>query len=183
VKVTSTALPGVLLLEPKVFRDSRGEFMESFNQKSFEAATGLAPRFVQDNYSRSLRNVLRGLHYQVRQPQDKLVWVAQGAIFDVAVDLRRSSPAFGRWFGCELSAQNRRQMWIPAGFAHGFLVLSDSADVLYKATDFYAPEHERCIVWDDPALGIAWPQLGEPPLLSAKDAAAARLPQAELAQD
>lgn len=180
MKVTPTGLPGVLVLEPKVFRDSRGEFMESFNQRSFEAATGLAPRFVQDNYSRSLRNVLRGLHYQVRQQQDKLVWVAQGAVFDVAVDVRRSSPTFGRWFGTELSSANRRQLWIPAGFAHGFLVLSESADVLYKATDFHAPEHERGIVWDDPGLAIEWPQRGGRPLLSAKDAAAVTLAEAEL---
>jgi dTDP-4-dehydrorhamnose 3,5-epimerase len=180
VKVTPTALPGVLVLEPRVFRDSRGEFMESFNQQTLAATAGISRAFVQDNYSHSVRGVLRGLHYQVRQPQDKLVWAAQGAIFDVAVDVRRGSPTFRRWVGVELSSQNRRQLWIPAGFAHGFLVLSESADVLYKATDYYAPEHERSIVWNDASLAIAWPELGMAPVLSAKDAAAPGLADAEL---
>jgi len=168
--VTPTAIPDVLLLEPKVFGDSRGFFFESYNQRAFEAAVGWAPQFVQDNQSRSGRGVLRGLHYQVKQPQGKLVRVVAGAVFDVAADIRPGSPTFGRWMGMELSEGNKRQLWIPPGLAHGFLVLSDTADVLYKTTDFYAPEHERCIIWNDPGLDIRWP-LAEPPILSGKDAA------------
>lgn len=169
MQATRLAIPDVILLEPRVFGDDRGFFMETFNQRDFEATTGLRPHFVQDNHSRSQRGVLRGLHYQIRQPQGKLVRVVSGEIFDVAVDLRRRSPTFGRWLGCVLSADNKRQMWIPEGFAHGFLVLSESADVLYKATDYYAPAHERCLAWNDPSVGIEWPLEGIQPLLSAKD--------------
>ncbi|AMO37815.1 dTDP-4-dehydrorhamnose 3,5-epimerase [Thauera humireducens] len=169
MQATRLAIPDVILLEPRVFGDDRGFFMETFNHRDFEAATGLHPDFVQDNHSRSQRGVLRGLHYQIRQPQGKLVRVVGGEIFDVAVDLRRRSPTFGRWLGCVLSADNKRQMWIPEGFAHGFLVLSESADVLYKATDYYAPAHERCLAWNDPSVGIEWPLEGIQPLLSAKD--------------
>lgn len=179
MKVVATAIPEVLVLEPKVFGDSRGFFMESFNQKVFGELTGVALPFVQDNHSRSAQGVLRGLHYQVRQPQGKLVRVARGAVFDVAVDVRRGSPTFGRWVGTELSEENQRQMWVPPGFAHGFLVLSASADFLYKTTDYYAPEHERCIAWDDPAIGIGWPLSG-PPRLSAKDLQGASLAAAEV---
>lgn len=179
MKVIPTAIPEVLVLEPKVFGDARGFFMESYNARAFGEATGLDVDFVQDNHSRSARGVLRGLHYQIRQPQGKLVRVVNGAVFDVAVDLRRSSPTFGRWAGVELTAENHRQLWIPPGFGHGFLVLSESADFLYKATDYYAPEHERCIRWDDPALGIAWPLAGEP-LLSAKDREGRVLADAEV---
>ena len=169
MKVTSTALPEVLILEPRVFGDARGFFTESYNARAFAEATGLRDvEFVQDNHSRSARGVLRGLHYQLRQPQGKLVRVAAGAVFDVAVDIRRDSPNFGQWASAVLSAENRRQLWIPPGFAHGFLVLSDSAEFLYKTTDYYAPALERCIRWDDPALAIAWP-LSAPPVLSAKD--------------
>jgi len=168
--ITPTAIADVLLLEPKVFGDSRGFFFESYNQRAFEAAAGWAPQFVQDNHSRSGRGVLRGLHYQVEQPQGKLVRVVAGAVFDVAVDIRPGSPTFGRWVGMELSGDNKRQLWIPPGLAHGFLVVSDTADFLYKTTDFYAPEHERCIIWNDPGLDIHWP-LSEPPILSGKDAA------------
>jgi len=152
-----TALAGVLILEPRVFGDARGFFMESFNRRVFEQLTGAHADFVQDNHSRSAKGVLRGLHYQIRQPQGKLVRVVRGAVFDVAVDLRRSSPTFGRWVGAELTEDNHRQLWVPPGLAHGFVVLSDSADFLYKTTDYYAPEHERCIAWDDPAIGIDWP--------------------------
>lgn len=178
MKSLAQAIPDVLVLEPRVFNDARGFFFESFNQDVFEAATGLSRRFVQDNHSRSAKGVLRGLHYQVTQPQGKLVRVCAGEIFDVAVDVRRTSPTFGRWVGVVLSAENKRQMWIPEGFAHGFLTLSDSADVLYKATDYYAPHHERCIRWDDPAVGITWPG-GMTPLLSAKDANGVSLDDAE----
>lgn len=171
MKITPTRIPDVLVLEPEVFHDARGFFCESFNQREFDAATGTRFTFVQDNHSRSGRNVLRGLHYQIRQPQGKLVRVVHGAVFDVAVDLRRSSATFGRWVGTELSAGNRKQLWIPPGFAHGFLVLSAAADSLYKTTDYHAPQHERCIRWDDPALAIAWP-LQQPPLLSERDARA-----------
>ncbi|TAN13407.1 MAG: dTDP-4-dehydrorhamnose 3,5-epimerase [Burkholderiaceae bacterium] len=170
MKATPTRIPDVLILEPEVFHDARGFFLESFNRQAFAAATGTQLTFVQDNQSRSARGVLRGLHYQILQPQGKLVHVAQGAVFDVAVDLRHSSATFGQWVGTELSAENHRQLWIPPGFAHGFLVLSDSADSLYKTTDYYAPEHERCIRWDDRTLGIRWPLDGNP-LLSARDAA------------
>jgi dTDP-4-dehydrorhamnose 3,5-epimerase len=178
MRVIDTPLPEVLVLEPRVFEDARGFFFESFNQRAFLAATGLEPRFVQNNHSRSKKNSLRGLHYQVRQPQGKLVRVAAGAVFDVAVDLRRSSPRFGKWTGALLSAENRRMVWIPEGFGHGFLVLSDSADFLYQTTDYYAPEHERCVIWSDPEIGIDWPVTGEP-ILSPKDLAGRRLRDAD----
>lgn len=168
MKVIQTSIPEVLILEPRVFGDARGFFLESYNQRIFSEATGLAPEFVQDNHSRSARGVLRGLHYQIHQPQGKLVRVTAGEVYDVAVDLRKSSRTFGRWVGEYLSAENKRMMWVPEGFAHGFLVLSEHAEFLYKTTDYYAPEHERCIRWDDPELGIEWPLQG-PPLLSAKD--------------
>lgn len=174
MKVTATALPEVLIIEPKVFGDSRGFFFESFNQKVFQDATGVTLPFVQDNHSRSAQGVLRGLHYQIQQAQGKLVRVAIGTVFDVAVDLRRSSPRFGQWVGVELSDSNQKQLWIPPGFGHGFVVLSESADFLYKATDYYAPQHERCIVWNDPAIGIQWPGSIHPQL-SAKDLAGCRL--------
>jgi len=177
MKVSDTELPGVRLIEPRVFGDDRGFFLETWNAASF-AAAGLDVAFVQDNHSRSQRGVLRGLHYQVVAPQGKLVRVTAGAVFDVAVDLRRSSPHFGRWTGHELSAANKAMLWIPPGFAHGFLVLSDEADFLYKCTALYAPEHDRALRWDDPALAIDWP-LDRPPLLSAKDAAAPLLADAE----
>jgi dTDP-4-dehydrorhamnose 3,5-epimerase len=178
MKVIETGLPGVLILEPRVFGDERGFFLESYNRQRF-AELGLPTDFVQDNHSRSARNVLRGLHYQIRQPQGKLVRVVRGAVFDVAVDLRRSSPTFGRWEGIELSEDNRRMLWIPPGFAHGFLVLTEYADFLYKTTDFYAPEHERCLRWDDPEVGIAWPLEGEP-VLSAKDRMGVALAMADV---
>ena len=165
----STSIPGVLMFEPKVFGDGRGFFFESFNHDRFEAAIGGPVRFVQDNHSRSVQGVLRGLHYQAEQPQGKLVRVVCGSVFDVAVDIRPDSPTFGRWMGTELTADNKRLLWIPPGLAHGFLVLSETADFLYKTTDFYAPQHERCIIWDDPVLDIRWP-LDRPPTLSAKDA-------------
>jgi len=171
MKVTPTAIADVLIIEPKVFGDQRGFFLESFNQRAFNAATGTDFNFVQDNHSRSAKNVLRGLHYQVGQPQGKLVRVVRGAVFDVAVDIRPASPTFGKWFGLELSEENHRQLWVPPGLAHGFLVLSDSAEFLYKTTDYYAPEQERCIVWNDSTLGITWPLKGGAPLLSGKDAA------------
>lgn len=162
--VTPTAIPDVLLLEPRVFSDDRGYFFESYNARDFREATGLDVTFVQDNHSMSVRGVLRGLHYQIRQPQGKLMRAVGGSVFDVAVDLRKSSPTFGRWAGAVLSAENRRQLWIPPGFAHGFLALSDTAEVLYKTTDYWYPEHERTLLWKDPALGIAWPVDGEPRL-------------------
>jgi dTDP-4-dehydrorhamnose 3,5-epimerase len=168
--VTKTNIPDVLILEPKVFGDSRGFFFESFNQQDFNQVTGLDVNFVQDNHSRSSQGVLRGLHYQLQQAQGKLVRVGRGAVFDVAVDIRRSSLTFGQWTGTELTEINHKQLWIPAGFAHGFVVLSESADFLYKTTDYYSPEHERCIAWNDPAIGITWPQ-GQTPQLSAKDQA------------
>jgi len=176
--VLETTLPGVLILEPKVYGDARGFFMESYNRRRF-AELGLPTEFVQDNHSRSARHVLRGLHYQIRQPQGKLVRVVRGAVFDVAVDLRRASPRFGRWVGVELSEDNRRMLWIPPGFAHGFLVLSETADFLYKTTDYYAPAYERCIRWDDPDIGIAWPLAGEP-VLSTKDREGRLLREAEV---
>ena len=179
MKITPTAIPDVLLIEPKVFGDARGFFFESFNLKVFQEATGLAPAFVQDNHSRSARNVLRGLHYQIQQPQGKLVRVVAGEVFDVAVDIRKGSPSFGQWVGDVLSAENRKQLWLPPGFAHGFLVLSEFAEFLYKTTDYWAPEHERCIRWNDPQLAIDWPLQGEP-ALSAKDAAGRLLREAEL---
>ncbi len=179
MRFTPTALPEVLIVEPKVHGDARGFFMESFNQRAFDAAVGRHVEFVQDNHSRSLRGVLRGLHYQLPpHAQGKLVRVARGAVFDVAVELRRSSPGFGRWVGVELSEDNQRQLWIPPGFAHGFLVLSESADFLYKTTDYYAPECEASVRWDDPALAIGWPLAGAAPQVSAKDAAAPPLAQA-----
>ncbi|GAB3774046.1 dTDP-4-dehydrorhamnose 3,5-epimerase [Ramlibacter monticola] len=178
MKVISTAIPEVLVLEPKVFGDARGFFLESFNRKVFREATGVEDDFVQDNHSRSARGILRGLHYQIQQTQGKLVRVVRGAVFDVAVDVRRSSPTFGKWVGEVLSEENQRQLWIPKGFAHGFLVLSDGADFLYKATDYYAPEHERCIAWNDPQIGIQWPLEGEP-VLSVKDRAGMALSAAE----
>ena len=180
MKVTATALPEVLMIEPKVFGDSRGFFFESFNQLAFNKATGLDANFVQDNHSRSGKGVLRGLHYQIQQPQGKLVRVVRGSVFDVAVDVRKSSPNFGRWVGVELSEENQRQVWVPAGFAHGFLVTSDCADFLYKTTDYYAPVFERCIAWNDPAIGVAWPITGVSPQLSGKDLAGAVLANAEV---
>ena len=176
MKVTPTAIPDVLLIEPKVFGDARGFFFESFNRKGFQEATGLDLDFVQDNHSRSGQGVLRGLHYQVEQPQGKLVRVVRGAVFDVAVDIRKGSATFGQWVGMTLSEENQQQMWIPPGLAHGFLVLSESADFLYKTTDYYAPQHERCLAWNDPAIGIEWPIAGAP-ILSAKDMAALPLMQ------
>lgn len=178
MNVKKTKIPDVLLIEPKVFGDERGFFLESYNQKSFEEF-GLQQNFVQDNHSRSARNVLRGLHYQLGRPQGKLIRVVAGAIWDVAVDIRRCSPTFGQWAGEELSSDNKRIFWIPEGFAHGFIVISDSADVLYKATDFYAPSCERSLLWNDPQLGIPWPLSGEP-LLSQKDRAGISFSQAEL---
>jgi dTDP-4-dehydrorhamnose 3,5-epimerase len=157
-EVTTTPFDGLLVLEPKVFGDSRGFFFESFNARDFELATGLKETFVQDNHSKSEKGVLRGLHYQTRHAQGKLVRVTQGVVFDVAVDIRQGSPTFGRWYGIELSAENKKLLWIPAGFAHGFLVTSETAEFLYKTTDFYYPEHERCLIWNDPAINIAWPQ-------------------------
>ncbi|MFN6190293.1 MAG: dTDP-4-dehydrorhamnose 3,5-epimerase, partial [Planctomycetia bacterium] len=170
MNVVPTEIADVLILEPKVFADDRGFFFESFNQRVFEAAVGGPVTFVQDNHSKSRKNVLRGLHYQVEQPQGKLVRAVSGTIYDVAVDIREKSPTFGRWVGVELSADNKRQLWIPAGLAHGFLVVSETAEVLYKATDYYAPAHERTILWNDPTLAIAWPLAGEPQV-SGKDAA------------
>ena len=181
MKVTPTAIPDVLIIEPRVFGDARGFFYESFNQQAFDAATGARLQFVQDNHSRSAQGVLRGLHYQLApKAQGKLVRVVRGSVFDVAVDIRRGSPTFGQWAGVELSEDNHRQLWIPPGFAHGFLVLSESADFLYKTTDYYSPEHERCIAWDDPAIGVAWPDVGLAPQLSAKDQQGKALAQAEV---
>lgn len=174
MQVTATKIPDVLLIEPKVFGDERGFFYESFNQVRFAEATGVRLPFVQDNHSRSGQGVLRGLHYQVQRPQGKLVRVITGEVFDVVVDIRSESPTYGQWVGEVLSAQNKRQLWIPPGLAHGFLVMSDSAEFLYKTTDYYAPEHERCIAWNDPTLAIAWPDMGVAPQLSAKDQAGAR---------
>jgi dTDP-4-dehydrorhamnose 3,5-epimerase len=170
MNVVRTEIADVLILEPKVFEDDRGFFFESFNQRVFEAAVGGPVTFVQDNHSKSKKNVLRGLHYQVEQPQGKLVRAVSGTIYDVAVDIREKSPTFGRWVGVELSADNKRQLWIPPGLAHGFLVVSETAEVLYKATDYYAPAHERTILWNDPTLAIAWPLEGQPQV-SGKDAA------------
>lgn len=177
--VTPTHIPDVLVLEPKVFGDSRGFFFESFNQQDFNKSTGLDAHFVQDNHSRSAKGVLRGLHYQMNQPQGKLVRVVRGCVFDVAVDVRKSSPTFGQWAGIELSEENNKQFWVPAGFAHGFVVLSDSADFLYKATDYYDPSSERSIAWNDHDIGIEWPVMDMAPLLSAKDQAASPLKTAD----
>ncbi|WP_076998623.1 dTDP-4-dehydrorhamnose 3,5-epimerase [Variovorax sp. KK3] len=180
MKITPTSIPDVLIIEPKVFGDARGFFMESFNQKAFDDAVGNHVEFVQDNHSRSVKGVLRGLHYQIRQPQGKLVRAARGAVFDVAVDIRKSSKTFGRWVGVELNEENQKQLWVPPGLAHAFLVLSESADFLYKTTSYYAPAHERAIAWNDPDLAIQWPDVGGAPQLSAKDAAAVSLKAADL---
>jgi dTDP-4-dehydrorhamnose 3,5-epimerase len=177
--VTPTAIPDVLILEPKVFGDARGFFYESFNARDFAQATGLDVSFVQDNHSKSGKGVLRGLHYQIQHPQGKLVRVVQGEVFDVAVDLRQASPTFGRWVGVHLSESNHRQLWVPPGFAHGFVVLSESAEFLYKTTDYWYPEHERSLLWNDPAVGVQWP-MDAPPLLAAKDAAGKTLSVAEV---
>jgi dTDP-4-dehydrorhamnose 3,5-epimerase len=179
VKVVRTEIPEVLILEPKVFGDERGFFFESYNKRVFGEATGLDVEFVQDNHSRSRAGVLRGLHYQIQQPQGKLVRVSAGEVYDVAVDLRRSSPTFGKWVGFSLDATSRRMAWIPPGFAHGFLVVSEYAEFLYKTTDYYAPEHERTVRWNDPRIAVAWPLRGAP-ILAARDAAAPDLAQAEL---
>lgn len=178
MKAIPTHIADVVILEPKIFGDSRGFFFESFNQQAFQQATGVNLQFVQDNHSRSARGVLRGLHYQIQQPQGKLVRVTQGSVFDVAVDIRASSATFGQWVGVELNADNHRQLWVPAGFAHGFVVLSDSADFLYKTTDYYAPEFERCIAWDDPDIGVDWHFSGTP-MLSEKDQQGLLLKEAE----
>lgn len=179
MNVIETSLPGVLVIEPKVFGDERGFFFESYNRRTLLERAGIDCEFVQDNYSRSARNVLRGLHYQIRQPQGKLVRAVAGEVYDVAVDIRRSSPTFGKWAGVTLSAGNKRMMWIPAGFAHGFVVLSESAEFLYKTTDYYAPEFERSILWNDPDLAIDWPLAGQP-ILAAKDQAGKPLREAEV---
>jgi dTDP-4-dehydrorhamnose 3,5-epimerase len=179
MRILPSALPDVLVIEPRMFEDERGFFFESFNERRFAELTGLTPQFVQDNHSRSLRNVVRGLHYQIGCPQGKLVRVVSGAIFDVVVDLRRGSPTFGQWNGMELSASNRHQLWIPPGFAHGFVVTSDSAECVYKTTGYWSPGHERTLQWNDPALGIDWPLSGAP-ILSAKDQAGIPLAQAEV---
>ena len=179
MKVIPTAIPDVLIIEPKVFGDERGFFFESYNQKLWEEKTGLKTCFVQDNHSRSGKNVLRGLHYQIKQPQGKLVRVISGKVFDVAVDIRRASPTFGKWVGETLSAENKRQLWVPPGFAHGFLVLSDTAEFLYKTTDYWAPEYERSIIWNDPDLAIAWPLDGMP-ILARKDSEGKLFKEAEV---
>jgi len=178
MKVTAGELPEVLMLDPRVFGDDRGFFLESYNQRVFREAAGIDANFVQDNHSRSARNVLRGLHYQLKQAQGKLIRVVAGEVFDVAVDLRRSSPRYGRWMGQRLSADNKRTLWIPAGFAHGFLALAESTEVLYKTTDYYAPEHERCVLWNDPDIAIDWPLTGAP-LVSEKDSRGVALKLAE----
>lgn len=179
MKATPQSIPEVILFEPKVFGDDRGFFFESFNHARFEEAVGRPVRFVQDNHSKSTKGVLRGLHYQVQQAQGKLVRVVQGEVFDVAVDIRRSSPTFGKWVGAHLTAENKHQLWVPEGFAHGFVVLSDTAEFLYKTTDYYAPAHERSILWNDPDLGIQWP-ISSDPTLSSKDSNATRLNQADV---
>lgn len=177
--ITPTEIPDVLVIEPRVFGDDRGFFFESYNEHAFADKTGITERFVQDNHSRSCKNVLRGLHYQIQQPQGKLVRAVVGSIFDVAVDIRKSSPTFGQWISCLLTAENKRMLWVPTGFAHGFLVVSDFAEVLYKTTDYYAPQHERCVLWNDPHLAINWP-LAEDPILSAKDQKGEPLKTAEI---
>ena len=179
MKATPTSIPSVLIIEPRVFGDTRGFFFESFNQRAFNQATGLDVNFVQDNHSRSSKGVLRGLHYQIQQPQGKLVRVVRGSVFDVTVDLRKSSPTFGQWVGVELTEDNHCQLWIPPGFAHGFYVLSDSADFLYKTTDYYAPEFECSLIWNDPTIGIEWP-LNTQPIISAKDAQGKKLADAKV---
>ena len=180
--VVRTAIPDVLILEPKVFGDDRGFFFESFNQQDFQKLTGIKVNFVQDNHSKSASNVLRGLHYQIEHAQGKLVRVAAGEVFDVSVDVRRHSATFGKWVGVVLSAENKRQLWIPPGFAHGFLVMRDDTEYLYKTTDYYSPQHERCIRWDDPAIGIEWP-ISQAPILSGKDQLGLGLSQAEVFED
>jgi dTDP-4-dehydrorhamnose 3,5-epimerase len=180
MNVIATTIPDVLILEPKVFGDERGFFFESFNERVWRQLTGLDVAFIQHNHSRSACGVLRGLHYQIRHPQGKLVRVISGEVFDVAVDIRRSSPTFGAWFGTRLSAENKRQMWVPAGFAHGFCVTSEFAEFLYLTTDYWAPEHERCIAWNDPDLAIAWPLTAEAPTVSAKDRDGKRFKEADL---
>ena len=180
MNVIETSIKDLLIIQPKEFGDARGFFMESFNARAFREATGLTSEFVQDNHSRSARGVLRGLHYQIKQPQGKLVRVTQGCVYDVVVDLRRSSSTFGQWEGVELSGENNRQLWVPQGFAHGFFVMSESADFLYKTTDYYAPEHERCLAWNDPDVGVDW-RLGDiAPLLSAKDLQGKALAECEV---
>lgn len=179
MKVIQTEIPDVLIIEPQVFGDSRGFFYESYNEKTWQELAGISVNFVQDNHSRSAKNVLRGLHYQIQQPQGKLVRVVVGAVFDVAVDLRKSSQTFGQWVGVELTAENKRMLWIPPGFAHGFVVLSEYAEFLYKTTDYYAPQYERSILWNDPDLEIAWP-IQEEPILSAKDRTGKLLREAEV---
>ena len=179
MKIISTSIPDVFLIEPQVFEDERGFFLESYNKKKFQEA-GIDIDFVQDNHSKSCRGTLRGLHYQIQQPQAKLVRVIAGEVFDVAVDIRRNSPTFGQWVGDYLSAENKRMLWVPVGFAHGFYVTSPEAEVLYKASNFYAPQWERCIVWNDPAIGIEWPSSNDLPILSIKDSAGKRLSEAEL---
>lgn len=177
--VTPTTIPDVLIIEPKVFGDDRGFFFESFNQRQFEQAIGRQVTFVQDNHSKSVRNVLRGLHYQIQHPQGKLVRVAQGEVFDVAVDIRKSSPTFGKWVGVVLSAENKKQLWVPEGFAYGFLVLSETAEFLYKTTDYWYPEYERSIIWNDSSLAIDWPIKGKTPVLAHKDAGGVEFKKAE----
>jgi dTDP-4-dehydrorhamnose 3,5-epimerase len=180
MQALGTPIAGLLVLEPKVFGDDRGFFFESFNERVFREATRVTLPFVQDNHSRSARGVLRGLHYQIRQPQGKLVRAVRGAVYDVVLDVRRSSPTFGKWFGVELSEQNKKMLWVPPGFAHGFCVVSESADFLYKTTDYWAPEHERTVAWNDPALCIDWPLAGVEPTLSPKDRSGVPLSQAEV---
>ena len=179
MQIQTTAIPDVLIVEPTVFGDDRGFFYESFNKKRFAELTGVTREFIQDNHSKSAKGVLRGLHYQIQQPQGKLVRVTAGEVFDVVVDLRKSSPTFGKWVGIVLSAANKRQLWVPEGFAHGFVVTSDSAEFLYKTTDYWAPEFERCVLWNDPAIGIDWPLDGEP-LLSGKDKTGTPLADADV---
>lgn len=183
MNVITTEIPDVLIIEPKVFGDDRGFFFESFNQQAFADKTGVTDAFVQDNHSRSIQGVLRGLHYQIQQPQGKLVRASLGEVFDVAVDIRKNSPYFGKWVGCLLSAENKRQLWVPPGFAHGFLVLSDIAEFLYKTTDYYAPQYERSILWNDPDIGIDWPLDGIEVKLSAKDKVGQLLKDAEIFGD
>jgi dTDP-4-dehydrorhamnose 3,5-epimerase len=179
MNVIPTHIPDVLIIEPRIFGDDRGFFFESYNEKSFAEKTGISPKFVQDNHSLSLKNVLRGLHYQIQEPQGKLVRAVSGEVLDIAVDIRRSSPTFGQWASCLLSAENKRQFWIPEGFAHGFVVLSDSAEFLYKTTNYYAPQYDRVILWNDPDLGVDW-QLKGDPILSDKDKAGKRFKEADL---
>ncbi|MEI8304219.1 MAG: dTDP-4-dehydrorhamnose 3,5-epimerase [Burkholderiales bacterium] len=181
MNIIATSLPGVVLIEPRVFGDDRGFFFESFNARAFAQATGVSAEFVQDNHSHSARGVLRGLHYQIEQPQGKLVRAVTGEVFDAVVDLRRSSPTFGRWEGFILSAENKRMLWVPPGFGHGYFVLSERTDFLYKTTDYYAPQHERCVLWSDPTVGVRWPLVpGQQPVLSAKDQVGLALADAPL---